>query len=108
MYVFGRWDSAEEVEDLEMPCEPAGYGAIATGSILSRKELWRTFVHSAVVMDWIENGYRLPWTESAPLSKELANAPPLMSTAILFRRWSPRCWQQTLSHCCHQAKGLRW
>ena len=26
-------------------------------------------------MDWIENGYRLLWTEAAPQPKELANAP---------------------------------
>ena len=54
--VFGRWDSAEEVEELDMPCEPAGYGAIATGSVQNCKEFRRSFVRSALVMDWIENG----------------------------------------------------
>ncbi len=54
---------------------PRGHRLIATGSVQSCKEFWRTFVRSTVVMDWIENGYRLLWTESAPRIKELANAP---------------------------------
>jgi hypothetical protein len=71
----GRYEG-EDMEELDIPCEPAGHGAIATGSVQSCKEFWRSFVRSAVVMDWIENGYRLLWTEAAPQSKELANAPP--------------------------------
>ena len=45
--------------DLEIPWEPAGHGQIATGSITSCQEFWRTFVRSSVVMDWIEHGYAL-------------------------------------------------
>jgi hypothetical protein len=41
-------NNAEGEEDL--PWEPAGHGAIATGSITKYKEFWRTFVHSPVVM----------------------------------------------------------
>ena len=72
-----------------MPCESAGHGAIATGSVQSCKEFWRTFVRSVLVMDWIENGYRLLWTEAAPQIKELANAPyanehrDFVSTAVV-------------------------
>ena len=44
----------------ELPCEPADHEVIATGSAQSCKEIWRTtFVRSAVVMEWIENNYRL-------------------------------------------------
>jgi hypothetical protein len=56
VWVFGRWDSVEEVDELDMPCEPAGHGAIATGSVQSCKEFWRSFVRSALAMDRIENG----------------------------------------------------
>ncbi len=55
-------NNAEGEEDL--PCEPAGHGTIATGSITKCQEFWRTFVHSPVVMTWIEEGYRLLWTVS--------------------------------------------
>ena len=73
---LGRFEeSPDDPEESELPCEPAGHGAIATGSVQSCKEFWRTFVRSPVVMDWIENGYRLLWTEVAPPVKELANAP---------------------------------
>ena len=41
----------EDVEELDIPCEPAGHGAIATGNVQSCKEFWRSFVRSAVVMD---------------------------------------------------------
>ena len=34
----------------DLPWELAGHGAIATGSITKRKELWQTFVRSPVVM----------------------------------------------------------
>jgi hypothetical protein len=71
----GRWDSAEECEDVDLSCELAGRGVIAPGSVQSCKEFWRTSLRSTVVMDWIENGYRLLWTELAPPIKELANAP---------------------------------
>ena len=58
-----------------MPCEPAGHGEIAIGSVSGCSAFWRTFVRSVVVMDWIEEGYRLLWTVAAPLAKEMANAP---------------------------------
>ena len=50
-----------EESDEEMPCEPAGHGEIATGSVSSCASFWRTFVRSPVVMQWIEHGYRLLW-----------------------------------------------
>ena len=54
----GRYeDSLDDVEETELPCEPAGHGAIAMGSVQSCKEFCRTFVGSAIVIDWIENGY---------------------------------------------------
>jgi len=37
--------------DEELPWEPAGDGAIATGSVASCKEFWRSFVRSSTVMD---------------------------------------------------------
>ncbi len=41
----------------------------------SFKEFWGNFVRRSVVMDWIENGYKFLWTEVAPSTKEMANAP---------------------------------
>ncbi len=38
-----------EVEE-DLPWEPAGHGAIATGIITKCQEFWRTFVRSPVVM----------------------------------------------------------
>jgi hypothetical protein len=38
-------------EDEELPCKPAVDGAIATGSVASCKEFWRSFVRSSTVMD---------------------------------------------------------
>jgi len=32
-------------------------------------------VRSSVVMDWIEEGYRMVWAVAAPLAKEMAKAP---------------------------------
>ena len=61
--------------DVELPCEPAGHGEIATGSVSSCSPFWRTFVRSPVVMQWIEYGYRLLWTYEAPQQRELRNAP---------------------------------
>ncbi len=59
----------------ELPWELASHGAITTGNITKYKELWRTFVRSPVVMNWIEKCYRLLWTVSPPPRWELANAP---------------------------------
>ncbi len=75
VYVFGRWDSAEEAEEIDIPCEPAGHGVIDTGSVQSCKEFWRSVVRSDVVMDWIENGYRLLWTEAAPAIQGAGQCP---------------------------------
>jgi hypothetical protein len=57
-----------------LPWEPAGHGETATVSVRSCKEFWRTFVRSSVVMQWIEEGYRLLWTVSPPVSREMVNA----------------------------------
>ena len=57
----------EEDTERDIPCEPASHGEIATVSVISCKEFWRTFVRSSVVMDWIKHGYALLWTTSAPL-----------------------------------------
>ncbi len=65
----------EEDTEIDIPCEPAGHGEIATSSVTSCKEFWRTFVRNSVVMGWIEHGYALLWTTSAPLSREFKNAP---------------------------------
>ena len=65
-------------EDPDLPWEPAGYGAIATGSVSRCKEFSRTFVRSSVVMEWIEHGYALLWTTAAPAAREMRNA----STAL--------------------------
>ncbi len=61
--------------DVELPCEPAGHGEIATGSVSNCSPFWRTFVRSHVVMQWIEHGYSLMWTSEAPQQRELKNAP---------------------------------
>jgi hypothetical protein len=37
-------DSPEDVDETELPCEPAGHGAIATGNVKSCKELCRASV----------------------------------------------------------------
>ncbi len=67
---------SENVEgEEELPWEIAGHGAIATCNITKCKEFWRTFVHDPVAMNWIDEGYRLPWTMSPPPRRELANAP---------------------------------
>ena len=43
----------------DIPWEPTGHGEIATGSVTSCQEFWRTSVRSSVVMEWIEHGYAL-------------------------------------------------
>jgi hypothetical protein len=55
--------------------EPAGSEPFAMGSITKCVSFWRTFVKSRVVMDWIDNGYKLLWETVAPVAKEPANAP---------------------------------
>ncbi len=52
-------DAANGEDEEELPCEPAGDGAIATDSVASCKDFWRSFVRSSTVMDWIEKGYRM-------------------------------------------------
>ena len=34
----------EELDEFELPCEPAGHGEIATGNVSSCAQFWRTFV----------------------------------------------------------------
>jgi len=63
----------EGVLEDELPCEPAGHGEIATGSVSSCSPFWRTFVRSFVVMQWIEYGCRLLWATKAPQKKEMEN-----------------------------------
>ena len=58
----------------DLPCEPAVHGVIATGDVESCKGLWQDFVRDPLVMDWIENGYQLIWSEVAPASKHMPNA----------------------------------
>ena len=52
--------------DEELPCEPAGHGEIATGSVSSCSLSWRSFVRIHVAMHWIEDKYRLLWAIEAP------------------------------------------
>ncbi len=56
----------DEEMDEELPCEPAGHGEIATGSVSRCSPLWGTFVRRSVVRQWIESGYRLMWATEAP------------------------------------------
>jgi hypothetical protein len=44
-------DATDGEGEEELPCEPAGDGAIATGSVAIFKEFWRFFVRSSTVMD---------------------------------------------------------
>ena len=72
----GLGAGSENVEgEEELTWELASQGAIATCSILTCKEFWRPFVRSPVVMNWIEEGYRLLRTVSPPPMRKLANAP---------------------------------
>jgi hypothetical protein len=63
-----------EAIDEELPCEPAGHGEIATGSVSSCSQFWRSFVRSFVVMHWIESDYRLMWTTKAPHRREMQHS----------------------------------
>ena len=60
-------------EDFGSSFEPAGSMPVATGSVTQCAAFWRTFVRSNVVMDWIENGYRLLWETAAPAPRESPN-----------------------------------
>ena len=62
------------VLDTELPHEPAGSEPVATGSISSCAEFWRSFVTSSWVMDWIDCGYRLMWEQAPPAPKEAPNS----------------------------------
>ena len=48
---------------------------MSMGSITKCASFWRTFVKSRVVMDWIDNGYKLLWETAAPAAKESPNDP---------------------------------
>ena len=65
----------EEVFEGELPYKPAGHGEIAVGSVSACSPFWRTFVRSSVVMQWIEEGYRMLWAVQAPPSREMPNSP---------------------------------
>ncbi len=47
---------SEDPSYTDFPCESVGHGEIATGSVESCKEFWRSFLRSSVVMDWVEHG----------------------------------------------------
>ena len=64
----------EGVLEDELPCEPAGQGEIATGSVPSCSSLWRTFARSVVAMYWIKDGYRLLLTILAPHQMEMESS----------------------------------
>jgi hypothetical protein len=66
--------AGEGVRENEVPCEPAGCGEIATGIVLSCSPFWRTFVRSFVMMQLIEDGYRLTWATKAPQQREMGNS----------------------------------
>jgi hypothetical protein len=68
-------NSPDDVDETELPCEPAGHGVIATGRVQSCKQFWRKFVRITGVMDLFENGYELLWIKVVPPTKERANAP---------------------------------
>ena len=59
--------------DEELPCEHAGHGEIATGSVSRCSPLKQSFIRIYVVMHWIEFGYRLMWTTEAPRRREMQN-----------------------------------
>jgi hypothetical protein len=61
-------------EVLLMPCEPAGHRKIATPSVKSCDQPWRTFIRSSVVMCWTEEEYQLLWTDPVPARREMDNA----------------------------------
>ena len=67
----GTLSDAEE--DLDGAYEPAGSEPVATGRVSECASFWRSFVRSGVVMDWIENGYRLLWETAVPAAKESPN-----------------------------------
>ncbi len=48
----------DDIEE-KLPCKPAGHGEIATGSVSRCSPPWRTFVQNFVVIQWIEDDYRL-------------------------------------------------
>ncbi len=66
------------MKEAELPWEPEGHGQIATGSVSSCQEFWRSFVRSSVVIGWIEHGYALLWTMAAPQAREMRNATSAM------------------------------
>ena len=68
----------EDESEEELPCETAGHGEIATGNVAICSPFWRTFVRSSVVMQWIEEGYQMPWAIEAPKWKEMENSSSAM------------------------------
>jgi hypothetical protein len=71
--MWARIAGVEETDE-ELPCEPAGHGEIATGSVSICSPFRRYFVRRFVVMHWIESGYRLLWTNEAPQRREMQNS----------------------------------
>ena len=72
----GAWEN-------ELPCEPAGHGEITTGSVSSCSPFWRAFVRSFILMQWIEDNYRLMWATETLQYKEMESS----SSAQLHREF---------------------
>jgi len=51
--------SCNEEDSGPLPWEPAGHGAIATGSAARCAAFWRAIVRNSVAMTWIEKGYKM-------------------------------------------------
>ncbi len=51
LLVIGVDGMEEEDMEMDIHCEPAGHGEIATCNVTICKEFWRTLVRISVVMD---------------------------------------------------------
>ena len=98
----------QEELDVELPCEPAGHGEIATGSVSSCSLFWRTFVRSSAVMQWIEHGYRLLWTVEALQSREMRNAPSALEHREFVSNAVAEMVAEKPSPCCLRARSRGW
>ncbi len=86
--------------DEELPCEPAGHGEIATGSVSICSPFWRTFVRSSVVMQWIEYGYLM---RTIKLARRLANLTKMAFSMHLT--WGPVTQLLYLAFICFDKHG---
>jgi len=74
LHVIGDSGMEEVDGDTNIPQMLACHGHIATGSVTSCQEFWRTFVRISMVMDWIEHGYALLCTTATPAAMTMQNA----------------------------------